>query len=81
MDRSSQRVAAAFAPMQERQGLRSRAARRLDLVQCGSGIAPALAAPSVVEKEKRACSVRGQPIAPLLVQGPRVKRRVRGCRG
>src|SRR5688500_5244768 len=32
MDRSSQPVAAAFAPMQERQGLRSRAARRLDRV-------------------------------------------------
>jgi hypothetical protein len=32
MDRSSQPVAAAFAPMQERQGLRSRATRRLDLV-------------------------------------------------
>ena len=32
MDTSSQRVAAALSRMQERQGLRSRAARRLDLV-------------------------------------------------
>jgi hypothetical protein len=35
MDRSSQPVAAACAPMQERQSLRSRAARRLDLVRRG----------------------------------------------
>jgi transitional endoplasmic reticulum ATPase len=38
MDRSSQPVAAACAPMQERQGLRSRAARRLDLVLCGRAL-------------------------------------------
>ena len=35
MEPSSQRVAAAFSQMRERQGLGSRAARRPDLVPCG----------------------------------------------